>query len=155
MKVPIEQADLSIRDQLDADALISFYLNRDDYLLDQPRPHIMPEIGLGTDALALQGIVILYDVGEPYQFTDPKAWLWRVPVTFTVLGADADLVFRTCARLNRNIAKWRWLDGCEYGKIGGIPSNNGFRHDPIGEITNSKIIHVMHADKLIQAASPR
>lgn len=155
MKLPVEQVDLSIRDQLDAESLVSFYLNRDMYLEGRPKPSIQPEIGLDTDALAMNGVVIVYDVGEPYQFTSPKAWLWRFPVTFTVLSIDADLLFRTCARLNRNIAMWRWLDGCEYGKIGGIPTNNGFRHDPLGEITNSKVINVMHADKVIQAASPR
>lgn len=154
--IPVEQFDLSVREQLDADSLVYELLSSDDYG-SLGTPFVQAEVDLTTDAKSMISPVVLYSCGSPKQFTSNlKAWYWRFPLTVTVMCMDAEKAFRMAAKVSRNIAKWPWRDAVSDGsRVSRVPDNAGFHRVAPGDVTNSKSVHVFVADKVIQASTVR
>lgn len=155
------ETDLSVRDQLDAEQLVHTLLNRIDWEhgfdwggTGYPGLSVISEITPATDSMLLRHPVILYTVGAPYQPDwNLKSWLWRFPLTLTVLDTDAARNFRMCARLNRLIASWPYGEKVPgVGKVGRIVDNPGFRRISTGDMATSKSVTARQSTKLIQAA---
>ncbi|OZG68277.1 hypothetical protein [Bifidobacterium eulemuris] len=156
VRVGVETVDLSIREDLDADALVYDMLHRIDFdAAGLPNVVVQSEIDPATESLLLDHDVVLYSCGAPEQPDwNLKAWIWRFTLSLTVLSSDPMRCRRISALLNRRIASWPYEEPTDHGKVGRLVDNPGFRKISAGDMTTSKTITARTSTKLVQAASP-
>ncbi|NMN02784.1 hypothetical protein [Bifidobacterium panos] len=155
--VPIEKADLSIRESLDAEGLVSGMFDMVDFKsAGFDDVDVQAEVAVDTDSMAFDHCVILWHCSAPYQpDLHVKAWIWRFTLSLTVMGHDPKKVRDLCAFIDRTIAAWPYADPTGFGKVGLILDNPGFSRVSTADVATSKTVVVRSSTKLIQAGSPR
>lgn len=150
-------ADLGVRPQLDAEALVDALLARIDFAkAGFGKVKVLPRVIADMDSWAIDHDVIVWHCGTPSQPDwNVKAWVWRFSLSLNVVNRDPDRNFRLCSFLHETISRWPYEEPTVFGKVGAIPDNPGFQLVSIGDIVTTKTAVNRSCTKLIQAGSPR
>ncbi len=147
--------DLSVRDPLDAEALVDTMLKRLDFdAAGFDKVVVLPRDMAFTDSYVIDHDVIIWHCGAPSQPDwNLKAWVWRFTLSLTVVNREPKRNHDIAAFLHRSISQWPYDKGTEFGKIGAIPDNPGFQLTSIGDVVTTKTAVVRSCTKLVQAGS--
>ncbi|NMM98155.1 hypothetical protein [Bifidobacterium olomucense] len=142
---------LDVRPQLDAESLVFDLLKR----VYDANPmfsdvHVQSEINLTSNDYAANGRLIIVSTGSPYQ-SEAKAWVWRIPLTFAVLGSNPDGASELAADLYRTVMEWPFSEGTSVGAVSRIISFTGFQRVNKLKENQGKSITEYASDCLIEA----
>lgn len=154
MDSTFRRLDLGVRPQLDAETLIWELLHRSyDGSGEFPDVHIQAGINLASNDFATNGLLIVTSTGSPYQ-TGANAWIWRIPLTLSVIGSDPARTFRLAADLHRTVMAWPFEDATSAGSVGRIIQFAGFQRVSKFKENQGKNITEYASDLLIEAHDP-
>ena len=151
----LRDVDLSLGPQPDAESIVHSLLSEFVALPAFKGVRVESEVTPVTDSTIVDHPVILYQCGAPTLDEDTHAWLFRVPLSLTVLTWEDPLkAWNISSKLDMFIRTWPFHDATPFGMVNGIISDGGFSRQQIGGIVTSKGAIQYGADKVIMV-SPR
>lgn len=155
MVSPFQALALEIRPQLDAESLVFELLQREYAANPQwSDVHIQAQINLRSNDYSDSGRLIVCSAGAPYQSSLPKAWVWRFPLTLSVIGSDSTKANDLARDLYRVVSAWPFADKVEAGAVNRVLSFTGFKQVSKFKENQGKSITEYAADLLVEAHDP-
>lgn len=147
--------DLSFGPTPDAESIVHDLLTELNSLPGWEDVRVQSEVTPVTDSTLPSNPVILYQCGAPVLDSATRSWLFRVPLSLTVLTwENPSRAWSIASQLDEIVRTWPVHKPTRFGKVYSIVTDSGFARQQIGNIATAKGVTQYGSDKLIMVCPP-